>query len=169
MRAQTMALAGAAVLLIAGACGAGAPTGGTPSAGAPGGATTQAPDPGGVAPSPNTTFSGSLEAGPGISGDISFTISEAGQITQMKLDGGLASFDCGGGKTIVDSGTTTYFFPDPITIAGGRFSVSRGNPLPLDWDGVFDSPTSVHGTIRLSGGSDCANRPTSVGWSATSR
>lgn len=163
MRVQRMAGAGAAVLLFAVACGAGAPATGTPS-----GAATQTPDAGGGAPPPNAAFSGSLEAVPGVSGDISFVISEAGQITQVVLDGGLTNFDCGGGKTIVDSGMTTYFFPDPITIAEGRFSVYRGDPLPLDWDGVFDSPTSVHGSIRLSGGADCSSRPPSVTWRATS-
>jgi hypothetical protein len=117
---------------------------------------------------PNSTFAGTLETVPGVSGEISFAISEAGQISQMVLTGGLTNFDCGAGKTIVDSGTTTYFFPDPIAITSGRFSISRGDPLALDWDGVFDSPSSVHGNIRLSGGTDCANRPPSVTWSATS-
>lgn len=118
-------------------------------------------------PAPNTTFSGSLEETPGVAGTISFAISDAGQISEMKLEGGLTDFDCGGGQTIIDSGTTTYFFPDPVAIEGGRFSVSRGDPMPLDWDGVFDSATSVNGHIRLSGGADCQNRPPSVPWSAT--
>lgn len=115
-------------------------------------------------PAPNTALTGALETVPGIAGTISFAISETGQITEMTLDGGLTDFDCGGGQRIVDSGTTTYFFPDPIIIAGGRFSLSRSD---LDWDGVFDSATSVRGNIRLSGGPDCQNRPLSVTWSAT--
>jgi hypothetical protein len=118
-------------------------------------------------PVPNTTFSGSLDEVPGISGTISFTISNTGQISEMRLEGGLTDFDCGGGTTIIDSGTTTYFFPDPIAIEGGQFSVSRGDPLPLDWDGVFDSATSVSGSIRLSGGTDCQNSPPIVSWNAT--
>ena len=83
-----------------------------------------------ASPTANAAFAGSLEAVPGVSGDISFVISDTGQIAEMRLDGGLTNFDCGAGKTIVDSGNTTYFFPDPITIEGGRFSVSRGDPLP---------------------------------------
>jgi len=117
-----------------------------------------------VNPAPNTALTGALETVPGIVGTISFAISETGQITEMTLDGGLTNFDCGGGQRIIDSGTSTYFFPDPIIIAEGRFSLSRSD---LDWDGVFDSATSAHGNIRLSGGSDCQNRPPSVAWSAT--
>jgi hypothetical protein len=117
-------------------------------------------------PAPGTAFAGTLDAVPGISGSISFVIADKGQIAEMKLEGGLTSFDCGGGKTIVDSGTSTYFFPDPIAIEGGRFSISRGGSFALDWDGVFDSATSVRGNIRVSGGTDCQNRPPSVTWSA---
>lgn len=122
---------------------------------------------GGVDPVRNTTFSGSLEEVPDVSGTISFVITDAGEISEMSLEGGLTGFDCGGGMTIVDSGASTYFFPDPITIEGGRFSFSRGDAMPLEWDGVFDSDTSVSGSITLSGGSDCQNRPPSISWSAT--
>ena len=117
-------------------------------------------------PRPNAGFSGPLEAVPWVSGTISFVISESGQIAEMKLELGRTTFDCGGGKTItVGGGISTYFFPKPIAIQAGRFSTSSGQ---LDWDGMFDSATSVRGTIRISGGTDCQNRPPSVTWSATS-
>jgi hypothetical protein len=173
MRYDTRALAGTAVFLLISACTAGAPATATPSSpGSQNPSPIQSPTPsaagaGEGTPAPNAAFSGSLQTVPGVSGDISFVISDNGQIAEMRLDGGLTNFDCGGGRTIIDSGTTTFFFPDPIVIEGGSFSISRGAPLPLDWDGVFDSATSAHGSIRLSGGTDCSIRPPSVTWSAT--
>ena len=134
MHCSTKALVGTAVLLFTVACTSVAPT--THSPGPTQSVAT--PTPGGGAPAPNTAFSGPLEAAPGISGNISFVISESGQIAEMRLEGGLTNFDCGGGRTIVDSGTSTYFFPDPIVIQSGRFSISRPD---LDWDGLFDSAT----------------------------
>ena len=165
-RVRIVALAVTAVMTLSACTGSAtpAPTG-APTAGSTA-APTEAPNP--ANPAPNTAFSGSLDTVPGVSGTISFVISETGQIAEMKLDGGLANFDCGGGKTVIDSGTTTYFFPDPIAIEGGRFSLSRSGTGALDWDGVFDSATTVRGNIRLSGGPDCQNRPPSVPWSATS-
>ena len=155
-------------LLIAACSATPGSTGGDSNAAATGqGARTPNPTVAPVTPTSNTAFSGPLEAVPGISGNISFVISDTGQIAEMKLEGGLTKFDCGGGKTIVDSGTSTYFFPDPIAIEGGRFSISRAGASPLDWDGVFDSAASVRGNIRVSGGPDCQNRPPSVTWSAT--
>jgi len=122
-------------------------------------------------PTPNTAFSGRFEAVPGVSaGSISLVISETGRIAELSLEEfNFTNFDCGGGWTISSTvNTSTYFFPDPIAINGGRFSVSRAD---LDWDGVFDSATSVRGNIRLSiqraSGAPCQNRPPSATWSAT--
>ena len=172
MRYDITALAGTAAFLLISACTTVAPATSTPAVPeSQNPSPTQSPSPsangGEGSPAPNAAFSGSLDEVPGIAGDISFVISNTGQIAEMRLEGGLTNYDCGGGKTIIDSGTTTFFFPDPIAIEGGSFSVSRGAPLPLDWDGVFDSATSVHGNIRLSGGTDCSVRPPSVTWSAT--
>jgi hypothetical protein len=129
-------------LLIAACSSTPAGTGGDSTAAATGQeARTPSPTASPVNPAPNTAFSGPLDAVPGISGNISFVISEAGQIAEMKLEGGLTKFDCGGGKTIVESGTSTYFFPEPVAIEGGRFSISRGGSFALDWDGVFESAT----------------------------
>ena len=160
MRHSPKALMGTAVLLFTAACTSVAPTTQSPGQTQP----VSTPTPGGGAPAPNAVFSGPLQDVPGISGNISFVISETGQIAEMRLEGGLTNFDCGGGNTIIDSGTSTYFFPDPILIQSGRFSISR---FDLDWDGVFDSATSVRGNIRVSGGTDCDIRPPSVTWSAT--
>ncbi len=156
------------VALLIAACGATpAGTGGDSTAASTGqGTRTSDPTAAPANPAPNTAFSGLLETVPGVSGKISFVISDAGQIAEMKLEGGLTRFDCGGGKTIVDSGTSTFFFPEPIAIEAGRFSISRSGSFALDWDGVFDSATSVRGNIRVSGGTDCQNRPPSVTWSA---
>jgi len=166
MHYRIRALAGTAALLFIAACAGVTPATQSPGLTQPVSTPTPAtPTPGGGAPAPNTAFSGALETVAGIAGTLSFVISETGQIAELKLEGGLTNFDCGGGRTIVDSGSSTYFFPDPILIQSGRFSVTRPD---LDWDGVFDSATSVHGNIRLSGGADCANRPPSVTWTATS-
>ena len=114
-------------------------------------------------PNPNAAFSGPLDAAPGVSGTISFVISETGHIAEMRVEGSI-TIDCGGGDTKILT-VATRVFPEPIAIEGGRFSISRDD---LDWDGAFDSATSVRGNIRLSGGTDCQNRPPSVTWSATS-
>ncbi len=116
-----------------------------------------------VDPAPNAQFSGSLEVTPNVSGTISFIISGSGQIEEMTLDAVLNDFDCGGGMTISSSGAGTYFFPDPITIQAGRFSISRSD---LDWNGEFNSATSIHGSIQIDAGSNCTNRP-SVTWAAS--
>jgi len=122
-------------------------------------------------PAPNTVFSGRFEAVPGVSaGDISFVISETGEIVKWTLGKfDVTNFDCGGGRTLSITGmTTTYSMMAGygIAITGGRFSDSGTN---LDWDGVFDSATSVHGKIRLgfdTPTSRCQNRPLSATWSA---
>ena len=73
-------------------------------------------------PAPDTAFSGRFEAAPGVSGeDISFVISEAGQIAGATLKG--------------------------FAITEVRFSRSGDN---LDWDRVCYSATSVRGIIRSS-------------------
>ena len=126
-------------------------------------------------PTSNTTFSGTFRAVPGVSaGRISFVISKTGQITRLTLTGyTITNFDCGGGRTISSSGiTNTFYFPDPLSIKGGRFSTSHYGLV--DWSGVFDSATSAHGTLRISvddeGDTDegCQNRPQSAAWTAVS-
>ena len=122
-------------------------------------------------PTPNSVFAGRFEAVPGVSaGNISFVISEAGEIAEVTLgEFNVTNFDCGGGKTISITGftkTMSYTAGYGIAITGGRFSISSAN---LDWDGVFDSATSVRGKIRLSFSSPtspCQNRPLSATWSA---
>jgi hypothetical protein len=123
-----------------------------------------------VSPIPNTTFSGPLGSAPGISGGtISFVISESGQITEMELETGPATFECGVGKTNSFAGTkyTTRFMDRPVPIERGRFSIS--NSL-LEWDGVFDSVTSARGNVRYAPPSTatgpCRTLTPSVTWSA---
>ena len=117
-----------------------------------------------VEPAANVLFSGALTSTATVSGTLSFTVTESGQIEELNLDAALTNFDCGGGKTLSSSGAATYFFPDPIVIRAGRFSTSGSS---LDWDGQFDSPTTAHGSIRIDAGVDCGNRPPSVTWTAT--
>jgi hypothetical protein len=128
-------------------------------------------------PSVNTTFSGSVGAVPGFSGGtISFFVSGTGRIMGLTLkDIAISNFDCGNGSTISSSGNiTTYSWTDGLAITDGRFSISYSG---LDWDGVFDSATSVRGNIRLSvqtsrcspswlSRCNCPNRPQSATWSA---
>jgi len=123
-----------------------------------------------VTPIPNTTFSGPLGSAPDISGGtISFVISESGQITEMELETGPATFECGGGKTTSYDRTkhTTSFTERPVPIERGRFSIS--NSL-LEWDGVFDSATSARGNVRYTPPSTptgpCRTLTPSVTWSA---
>ena len=115
-------------------------------------------------PVPNVVFSGVLESTPNVSGTLSFVVTDAGTIEELNLDAALSNFDCGGGMMRSISGAATHFFPDPIVIQAGRFSVSRSN---LAWSGEFESQTSAHGTIRIDAGTDCANQPPSVTWTAT--
>ncbi|HEX9977091.1 MAG TPA: hypothetical protein VGB41_00545 [Acidimicrobiia bacterium] len=114
-------------------------------------------------PTPNVRFSGAIESTSTVSGTLSFMVTDSGQIEELALDAVLTNFDCGGGMTISSSGAATHFFPDPIVVQAGVFSVSRSN---LDWNGEFDSATSVHGSIRIDAGTDCGNRPPSVAWTA---
>jgi hypothetical protein len=118
-----------------------------------------------VTPIPNTTFSGPLGSAPSISGGtISFVISESGQIVEMELETGPATFECGGGRTVVLHSTQgRYKFADPLAIEGGRFSTSA---VWLKWDGVFDSGTSAGGSIQFYGTTRCQILTPSVTWSA---
>lgn len=119
---------------------------------------------GAVGPAANVLFSGMIETTANLSGSLSFVVTDGGEIEQMDLDAVLTDFDCGGGMTRSSSGAATYFFPDPIKVESGRFSMVRSD---FSWNGEFDSPTSAKGTLGIDGGSDCANKPPTVAWTAS--
>ena len=110
-------------------------------------------------PSPNATFTGPIAAQPGVSGEISFIISDSGDgLVSANLAVRFDAFDCGPGATPMSVPCVTgAVTPSGVTMSGGGSSVMYTPPLAIEggsfesrgFSGEFDSPTSAHGILDI--------------------
>jgi len=110
-------------------------------------------------PAPNATFTGPIAAQPGVSGEISFIISESWDgIISANLGVHFDDFDCGPDATPADvPGVAGAVTPSGRIMCGGGSSVAYTPQLVIEggsfetrcFSGEFDSPTSAHGILDI--------------------